>query len=99
MVNRFREELQRGKSKDEAVVAMMASAGKTVFFSGLTVVLTLVSLTFFPLNFLKSMGYAGASVVALAVVAALIPLPALLSIIGLRVNKRSEEHTSELQSH
>ena len=87
MVNRFREELQRGKSKDEAVVAMMASAGKTVFFSGLTVVLTLVSLTFFPLNFLKSMGYAGASVVALAVVAALIPLPALLSIIGLRVNK------------
>ena len=87
MVNRFREELQRGKSNDEAVVAMMASAGKTVFFSGLTVVLTLVSLTFFPLNFLKSMGYAGASVVALAVVAALIPLPALLSIIGLRVNK------------
>ena len=87
MVNRFREELQRGKSNDEAVIAMMASAGKTVFFSGLTVVLTLVSLTFFPLNFLKSMGYAGASVVALAVVAALIPLPALLSIIGLRVNK------------
>ena len=87
MVNRFREELQRGKSNNEAVVAMMASAGKTVFFSGLTVVLTLVSLTFFPLNFLKSMGYAGASVVALAVVAALIPLPALLSIIGLRVNK------------
>ena len=87
MVNRFREELQRGKSNDEAVIAMMASAGKTVFFSGLTVVLTLVSLTFFPLNFLKSMGYAGSSVVALAVVAALIPLPALLSIIGLRVNK------------
>ena len=87
MVNRFREELQRGKSNDEAVIAMMASAGKTVFFSGLTVVLTLVSLTFFPLNFLKSMGYAGASVVGLAVVAALIPLPALLSIIGLRVNK------------
>ena len=87
MVNRFREELQRGRNKDEAVVAMMASAGRTVFFSGLTVVLTLISLTFFPLNFLKSMGYAGASVVALAVVAALIPLPALLAIIGSNVNK------------
>jgi RND superfamily putative drug exporter len=87
MVNRFREELQRGKDKDAAVVAMMRSAGRTVFFSGLTVVLTLVSLTFFPLNFLKSMGYAGASVVALAVVAALIPLPALLAIIGDKVNK------------
>ena len=87
MVNRFREELQRGKDKDAAVVAMMRSAGRTVFFSGLTVVLTLVSLTFFPLNFLKSMGYAGASVVALAVVAALIPLPALLAIIGEKVNK------------
>ena len=87
MVNRFREELQRGKNKDDAVVNMMRSAGRTVFFSGLTVVLTLISLTFFPLNFLKSMGYAGASVVALAVVAALVPLPALLATIGSGVNK------------
>ena len=87
MVNRFREELQRGRRNDEAIVNMMKSAGRTVFFSGLTVVLTLVSLTFFPLNFLKSMGYAGASVVALAVVAALIPLPALLATIGKKVNK------------
>jgi RND superfamily putative drug exporter len=87
MVNRFREEIQRGRDKEAAIVATMRTAGKTVFFSGLTVVLTLISLTFFPLNFLKSMGYAGASVVALAVVAALIPLPALLAIIGTKVNK------------
>ena len=87
MVNRFREELQSGKDKDAAVVATMRTAGKTVFYSGLTVVLTLISLSFFPLNFLKSMGYAGASVVALAVVAALIPLPALLAILGEKVNK------------
>ena len=87
IVNRFREEIQRGRDKEAAIVATMRTAGKTVFFSGLTVVLTLISLTFFPLNFLKSMGYAGASVVALAVVAALIPLPALLAIIGTKVNK------------
>ena len=98
MVNRFREELQRGRSNDEAIVNMMKSAGRTVFFSGLTVVLTLVALTFFPLNFLKSMGYAGASVVALAVVAALIPLPALLAIIGNKVNKGTIRR-SALVSH
>lgn len=87
IVNRFREEVQRGRDIDESIVITMKTAGRTVFFSGLTVVLTLVSLTFFPLNFLKSMGYAGSIVVALAVVAALIPLPALLGIIGLKVNK------------
>jgi len=87
IVNRFREELAKGFSKDQAIVNTMKSAGKTVFYSGLTVVVTLISLTFFPLNFLKSMGYAGTSVVALAVLGALIPLPALLMILGERVNK------------
>jgi len=87
IVNRFREELAKGFSKEQAIVNTMKSAGKTVFYSGLTVVVTLISLTFFPLNFLKSMGYAGTSVVALAVLGALIPLPALLMILGERVNK------------
>ncbi len=87
IVNRFREELRRGISREDAIVNTMRSAGKTVFYSGLTVVLTLVSLTFFPMNFLKSMGYAGAIVVALAVVGALIPLPALLMMLGEKLNK------------
>ena len=87
IVNRFREELRRGMSREDALVNTMKSAGKTVFYSGLTVVLTLISLSFFPMNFLKSMGYAGAIVVALAVVGALIPLPALLMMLGERVNK------------
>ena len=87
IVNRFREELRRGISREDAIVNTMRSAGKTVFYSGLTVVLTLVSLTFFPMNFLKSMGYAGAIVVALAVVGALIPLPALMMMLGEKVNK------------
>ncbi len=87
IVNRFREELRRGISREDAIVNTMRSAGKTVFYSGLTVVLTLIALTFFPMNFLKSMGYAGAIVVALAVVGALIPLPALLMMLGEKLNK------------
>ena len=87
IVNRFREELAKGVKKDKAIVNTMKTAGKTVFYSGLTVVVTLISLTFFPLNFLKSMGYAGASVVTLAVLGALIPLPAILSLLGNKVNK------------
>ena len=87
IVNRFREELAKGISKEEAIVNTLKTAGKTVFYSGLTVVVTLVSLTFFPLNFLKSMGYAGASVVALAVLGALLPLPAILAMLGEKVNK------------
>jgi RND superfamily putative drug exporter len=87
VVNRFREELHKGLSNEDAIVNTMRSAGKTVFYSGLTVVLTLISLAFFPMNFLKSMGYAGAIVVALAVVGALIPLPAILMLLGSRVNK------------
>lgn len=87
MVNRFREELARGVRKDKAIENTMRTAGKTVFYSGLTVVVTLLSLTFFPLNFLKSMGYAGASVVSLAVLGALIPLPAIMSLLGKNINK------------
>ena len=87
MVNRFREELAKGLDNESAIVNTLRSAGKTVFYSGLTVVLTLLSLTFFPQNFLKSMGYAGAAVVALAVLGALIPLPAILAMMGSRINK------------
>ena len=87
MVNRFREELHHGKNVEESIVNTMASAGKTVFYSGLTVLITLVSLIFFPLPFLKSFGYAGVSVVALAVIGALFGLPPILAIIGSKVDK------------
>ena len=87
MVNRFREELHHGKSVEDSVVATMATAGKTVFYSGLTVLVTMVSLTFFPLPFLKSFGYAGVSVVALAVVGAIIGLPPILALMGNKIDK------------
>jgi RND superfamily putative drug exporter len=87
IVNRFREELHAGKSVDESVVTTVATAGKTVFYSGLTVLVTMASLLLFPLNFLKSFGYAGVAVISLAVLGALIPLPALLAILGSKVDK------------
>lgn len=87
MVNRFREEIHHGKSVEDAVVKTMGTAGRTVFYSGLTVLVTMVSLTFFPLPFLKSFGYAGVSVVALAVVGAIIGLPPILALMGHRIDK------------
>ncbi len=87
IVNRFREEFHQGKSIREAVIRTVATAGRTVFFSGLTVLVTLASLLFFPLNFLKSFGYAGIAVVALAVIGALIPLPATLALLGTKIDK------------
>jgi RND superfamily putative drug exporter len=87
IVNRFREELHRGKSVEDSIVNTMASAGKTVFYSGLTVLVTLFSLTFFPLPFLKSFGYAGVSVVAIAVAGALFGLPPILAMLGKKVDK------------
>jgi RND superfamily putative drug exporter len=87
MVNRFREELHRGKSVEDSIVTTMATAGKTVFYSGMTVLVTLLSLTFFPLPFLQSFGYAGVSVVALAVIGALFGLPPILAILGERIDK------------
>ncbi len=86
MVNRFREELHHGKDVETAITNTVKSAGKTVFYSGLTVFITLASLTFFPLMFLKSFGYAGMAVVAMAVLAALVPFPAILALIGTRID-------------
>jgi RND superfamily putative drug exporter len=87
MVNRFREELHAGKSVDEAIKRTVATAGKTVFYSGLTIVITLASLMLFPLMFLKSFGYAGVTVVIMAVLGSLVALPALLAILGNRIDK------------
>ena len=86
IVNRFREELHAGHSVEDSIVKTVATAGRTVFFSGVTVFVTLASMMFFPLMFLKSFGYAGIAVVAMAVLGALIPLPAILALLGRRID-------------
>jgi RND superfamily putative drug exporter len=87
IVNRFREEMHNGKSVEDSAIITVGTAGKTVFYSGLTVMVTLSALLLFPLNFLKSFGYAGVVVTLFAIFGALIPLPALLAILGKRVDK------------
>jgi len=86
VVARFREELAAGASREDALARSMATAGRAVVFSGLTVAIGLSGLLFFEGTFLASLGLAGAIVVAVAVVYALTFLPALLAILGPRVN-------------
>ena len=87
IVNRFREELVARRSVPLAIERSMATAGRAVMFSGLTVAVGLAGMLFYPGTFLVSMGLAGSIVVALAVIFALTFLPALLSILGTRVNR------------
>ncbi|MDT4919803.1 MAG: putative drug exporter of the superfamily [Pseudonocardiales bacterium] len=86
MVSRFREELAAGRNVDDAVVATVRTAGRTVLFSALTVGLSLSALIVFPMYFLRSFAYAGLAVVALAAVASIVMLPACLALIGTRIN-------------
>jgi trehalose monomycolate/heme transporter len=86
MVTRFREELHRQPTVQLAVARTVATAGRTVAVSGVTVAVALTSLMLFPENFLRSMGYGGVATVAVDVLAALTVLPALLAILGHRVN-------------
>ncbi len=86
MVTRFREELHRQPTVEQAVARTVATAGRTVAISGVTVAVALTSLMLFPEDFLRSMGYGGVATVAVDVLAALIVLPALLAVLGHRVN-------------
>lgn len=86
MVSRFREELRAGKMVADAVHATVRTAGRTVFFSALTVGAAMASLMLFPLNFLYSMGVGGVLLVAVAAGSALLVMPAVLRLLGGRVN-------------
>ena len=90
VVSRFREELAKQPGTERAhvnaaVTATMATAGRTVLFSGLIVAASLASLLIFPQNFLRSMGYGGVAAVLVAMTAALTVLPALLTVLGPRI--------------
>src|SRR3954467_14206568 len=90
MTSRFREELARREGPDrvaEAVRVTMATGGGAVFFSGLTVLLGLLGLVLFEFMILRSVGIAGAIVVGLAVAAALTLQPAILTVLGGRIDR------------
>ena len=87
IVNRFREELVRGRSVEDSLSLAMATAGRAVAFSGLTVAIGLSGMLFFQGSFLASMGLAGAIVVGIAVLYALTFLASLLAVLGHRVDR------------
>jgi RND superfamily putative drug exporter len=86
MTSRFREELAR-RPVAEAVAVTTGTAGRAVFFSGLTVLIGLTGLTLFDFMFLRSVGVAGALVVLVGVLGALTLLPAVLGMVGENVNR------------
>jgi RND superfamily putative drug exporter len=85
-VSRFREELANGAPVPDAVSRTVETAGRSIFFSGTAVLIGLMGLLFFPYMFMRSIGVAGAVVVFVSVSAALTLLPAVLGILGHRVN-------------
>jgi uncharacterized membrane protein YdfJ with MMPL/SSD domain len=88
-VSRYREEAAKAGYGPDALRRTLATAGRTILFSSLTVAAALASLTVFPQNFLFSMGLAGAVVALVAAALALVVLPALLALLGPRVNALS----------
>ena len=84
-VSRFREELENNPIP-EAVSRTVATAGRSIYFSGLAVLIGLSGLLFFPFMFIRSIGVAGVVVVFVSVCAALTLLPAVLGILGHKVN-------------
>jgi uncharacterized membrane protein YdfJ with MMPL/SSD domain len=86
MVARFRDELNAQPTTEAALARTVATAGRTVAVSGITVALALASLMLFPEMFLRSMGYGGVATVLVDMLAALTIMPALLAVLGPRVN-------------
>jgi len=87
IVSRYREELARTSDTDTAVRRAVATAGRTVVFSGVTVAIALSAMLVFPQYFLRSFAYAGIATTALAVLAAVVVLPAVLAVLGRRIDK------------
>ncbi len=89
IVSRYREEIAKDGPGLPAMRRVLATAGRTVFFSSLTVAAALASLLVFPQRFLYSMGLGGSLVVLLAALISLTVLPAVLTLLGTRVNALS----------
>ena len=85
LVNRFREELNRGRDIRTSTAMTVATAGKAVFFSGVTVAIGLMGMLFFENTGLPSLGIGGTLAVTVAMIFSVVVLPALMAILGKRV--------------
>ena len=86
LIFRFRDELREGEDVETALVETMTHAGRAVIVSGSTVAVGLLSLVILPLPFIRSMGIGGMLIPAVSVLAATTLLPALLAVLGQRIN-------------
>jgi RND superfamily putative drug exporter len=87
MIFRFRDELREGNDVESAITEMMTHAGRSVIVSGSTVAIGLLSMVALPLPLIRSMGLGGMLIPAVSVLASLTLLPALLSVLGERINR------------
>lgn len=95
IVTRWREERDHGRENSEAVVAAMATAGRAVLLSGLTVAIGLLALVVLPVPSLRSVGYGGMLIPAISTAVALTLLPAMLGGIGPRVDWPKLRHEAQ----
>jgi RND superfamily putative drug exporter len=86
MVSRFREERDRKHDHQSAIIATVTTAGRTIIFSAATVTLAMACLLVFPTYFLRSVGLTASAVVILSAISAIVVLPALLSLLGRRID-------------
>ncbi|WP_101946464.1 MMPL family transporter [Mycobacterium sp. 3519A] len=86
MVNRYRDELADGATRDEALLTTLSTAGRTVSFSAVTVALSMVAMILFPMSALRSLAYAGIVTVGFAAASALLVAPAAIVLLGDRLN-------------
>jgi putative drug exporter of the RND superfamily len=86
MIFRFRDELREGEDVETALVETMTHAGRSVIVSGSTVAVGLLSMLILPLPFIRSMGIGGLLIPTVSVLAAITLLPALLAVLGERIN-------------
>ena len=86
MISRYRDELAQGADREQAVITTMVTAGRTVLFSAAIVALSMAVMVVFPMNFLRSFGYAGVATVAFAALAAIVVTPAAIMMLGDRLD-------------
>src|SRR5271166_924296 len=86
IVSRYRDELAEGSDREEALLRTMATSGRTVLFSAVTVALSMSATALFPMYFLKSFAYAGVATVAFVATASIVITPAAIVLLGSRLD-------------
>jgi putative drug exporter of the RND superfamily len=86
IVSRYRDELAEGSDRDEALIRTMATSGRTVLFSAVTVALSMSATVAFPMYFVKSFAYAGVATVAFVATASIVVTPAAIVLLGPRLD-------------